>query len=79
MPWIYIYVRICRSFECPDISLSAVLRFLESFDRIAGPKNFMEYKTNYWDFLFFLLLLFLSFSFFNMNTTCLRTTYFLMH
>ena len=56
-----IYVRICRSFECPDISLSAVLRFLESFDRIAGPKNFMEYKTNYWDFLF---SFFFSFSFF---------------
>ena len=76
-----IYVRICRSFECPDISLSAVLRFLESFDRIAGPKNFMEYKTNYWDFLlffFFFFFLFLSFSFFNMNNTCLRTTYFLM-
>lgn len=72
-----IYVRICRSFECPDISLSAVLRFLESFDRIAGPKNFREYKTNFGDFLFFFFFFFLSL-FFNMNTTCLRTTYFLM-
>ena len=53
-----IYVRICRSFDCPDISLSVVLRFLESFDRIAGPKHFMEYKTNHGDFLF------LSFSLF---------------
>ena len=57
-----IIVRICRSVDCPDISLSAVLRFLESFDRIAGAKNFMECKTNYGDFLFFFL--FLSFSFF---------------
>lgn len=67
-----IYVRICRSVDFPDISLSAVLRFLESLDRIAGPKYFMECKTNYGDFLF------LSFSCFflifvvfvaNMNTT----------
>ena len=57
-----IIVRICRSVDCPDISLSAVLRFLERFDRIAGAKNFMECKTNYGDFLFFFL--FLSFSFF---------------
>lgn len=55
-----IYVRICRSVDFPDISLSAVLRFLESLDRIAGPKYFMECKTNYGDFLF----LFLSFSWF---------------
>ena len=71
-----IIVRICRSVDCPDISLSAVLRFLESFDRIAGAKNFVECKTNYGDFLFFFFF-FLSL-FFNMNTTCLRTTYFLI-
>jgi len=58
VPWIYMYVYVGRSVDCPDISLPAVLRFLESFDRIAGPKHFMECKTNYGDFLF------LSFSFF---------------
>lgn len=74
-----IYVRICRSFDCPDISLSAVLRFLESLDRIAGPKHFMEYKTNYGDFLFLSFFYFSFFLFFfKMNTTCLRTTYFLI-
>ena len=53
-----IYVRICRSVDFPDISLSAVLRFLESLDRIAGPKYFTECKTNYGDFVFFLSLVF---------------------
>ena len=59
MPWIYLYVYVSRSTVLIFL-FRQFLDFWKALTELQAPKNFMEYKTNYWDFLFFSF----SFSFF---------------